>query len=81
MTPRRLPDGVDDQAAARIVRTFLLVRIVRGCLLLLFLAVALVGVEANDWPRGVSLAIAVAILAQAAALVAWCRRYARLRRG
>jgi len=75
MIPRGLPDGADAITTQQILRTFLVVRIVRGSLLLLFLAIAWVGVEVEDWPSGVSVAITLAMLVQAGALVAWCRRY------
>ena len=80
MVPRGIPDGLDADTTRRIVRTFLVVRIVRGSLLLLFLAIALVGVEVKGWPRGVTVAIVLAILVQAGALGAWCRRYVRAAR-
>ena len=79
MVPWGMPDGLDADTAERIVRTFLVVRIVRGSLLLLFLAVALVGVEVKDWPTGVAVAIALMMLVQAGALVARYRRYVRTR--
>jgi hypothetical protein len=75
MMPRGIPAGLDADTTERIVRTFLVVRIVRGSLLLLFLAFALVGVEVKDWPSGVTVAIVLAMLVQAGWLVAWCRRY------
>ena len=71
---RGVPDGLDADASRRVLRSFLVVRIVRGSLLLLFLAFALVGVEVRGWPSGVAVAIALAMLVQAAALVAWLRR-------
>jgi hypothetical protein len=77
MLPRRVPDGLEADTSQRILRTFLVVRIVRGSLLLLFLVVAMVGVEARDWPTGVAVGIALAMVVQAGALVVWCRRYAR----
>ena len=70
-------DGLDAGTSRRILRTFLVVRIIRGSLLLLFLAIALAGVEVKSWPSGVAIAIALAMLVQAGALVVWCRRYAR----
>lgn len=76
MMRRRAPDDLDAATSQRVLRTFLAVRIVRGSLFLLFLAVALVGVEIRAWPRGVAVVIAFAALVQAAALVVWCRRYA-----
>jgi hypothetical protein len=83
--PPGVPDGPDADTTQRITRTFLVVRIVRGSLLLLFLATALVAVEVKGWPPGVAVAIAVTMLLQIGALVANVRRYARstthLRRG
>ena len=77
MMPRGTPDGLDAGTTRRIARTFLIVRIVRGSLLLLFLAIALVGVEVKKWPTGVAVAIALVMLLQAGALVASYRRYVR----
>lgn len=57
-----------------VARSFLVVRLVKGSLLLVFLAVALVAVELKNWPRGVSLVIALAMLLQISALVAAWRR-------
>ena len=74
MFSRHVPDGLDADASRRVLRSFLVVRIVRGTVLLLFLAVALVGVEVRGWPQGVAVAVGLAMLAQAAALVAWLRR-------
>lgn len=83
--PPGVPDGLDADATQRITRTFLVVRIVRGSLLLLFLATAFVAVEVKGWPPGVAVAIAVTMLLQIGTLVANVRRYARstthLRRG
>lgn len=64
----------DPDPMQRLVRSFLVVRMVKGSLLLVFLAVALVGVELRNWPRAVSVAIAVAMLLQVGALVAAWRR-------
>ncbi|MCW2766294.1 MAG: hypothetical protein JWO11_2253 [Nocardioides sp.] len=61
----------------RIVRTFLIVRMVRGSLILLFLAIALVAVEVKSWPRGVAVAIAFAMVLQVGRLGASFLRYAR----
>ena len=77
MTPRGVPDGLDADTTARVLRSFLVVRLVRGGLLLLFLAIAVVGVEVRDWPAGVTAALALAMLVQAGALLVWCRRYVR----
>ena len=75
MMPRGIPQGLDADTTERIVRTFLVVRIVRCSLLLLFLAFALVGVEVKDWPSGVTVALVLAMLVQAGWLVSWWRRY------
>lgn len=64
---RRSPDP---DPMRRVAESFLVVRMVRGSLLLIFLGVALVGVELRDWPRGVSVAIALAMLLQIGVLVA-----------
>ena len=72
---RGIPDGLDADTNQRVLRTFLLVRIVRGTLLLIFLAIAGVGVEVRGWPSAVTIAMALAAVTQAGALVAWCRRY------
>jgi hypothetical protein len=77
MVPRGIPDDLDAATTRRIVRTFLVVRIVRGSLLLVFLAISLVAVELKGWPQGVTAAIALAMLVQAGALGAWSRRYVR----
>ncbi len=79
MVPRSIPEGLDADTTRRIARTFLVVRIVRGSLLLLFLAIALVGVELKNWPTGVSVAIALAMLLQAGAMVGAYRMYLRAR--
>jgi hypothetical protein len=81
MVPRGSPDSLDAGTSQRILRTFLVVRIVRGGLLLLFLTTAVVAVELRGWPHAVAIAIAVAILVQAGALAAWCRRYAATGKG
>jgi len=75
MLPRGVPVGLDADSARRVERTFLAVRIVRGSLLLIFLAVALVAVEVRDWPTGVTVAIAVMLLLQAGTLASRVRRY------
>lgn len=77
MAPASVPDGLDATTTVRVLRSFLVVRLVRGGLLLLFLAIAMVGVELRGWPRGVLVAIGLVMLAQATALVVWWRRYGR----
>lgn len=76
---RDVPEGLDAETSRRVQRTFLLVRIVRGSLLLLFLAIAVIGVELRGWPAWVVVALGLAMAMQAAALVVWCRRYAGAR--
>ena len=75
MVSRGVPVGLDADSARRVERTFLAVRIVRGSLLLIFLVVALVGVEVRDWPTGVTVAIVVMLLLQAGTLASCVRRY------
>jgi hypothetical protein len=77
MMPRGIPAGLDADTTKRIARSFLIVRVVRGTVLLLFLAVAEAGVEVRGWPSWVTVAIAVAMLLQAGALGADIRRLAR----
>jgi Na+-driven multidrug efflux pump len=75
--PRGLPDDLDEEAAAGLARSFLIVRLVRGAGLLLFLAVAVVAVELKDWPEGVAVALVLTMLLQATAMVGAWRRYER----
>lgn len=77
MQPPDISHGFEDDTARRVARSFLAVRIVRGLLLLLLLAIALVAVEIKDWRPGVALAIALTMLLQAGALLARYRRYVR----
>jgi hypothetical protein len=81
MRPRGIPADLDADAAEGIARTFLVVRIVRGSLLLVFLAVALVAVLGKGWPGGVALAIALTMLLQAGRVGASVSRYVRSARG
>lgn len=69
--------GLDADTARRVARSFLIVRTVRGSLILLFLAVSIVAVELKGWPRGVSVALALTMLLQAGLMVAMHRVYAR----
>ena len=71
------PRGLDADASRAVLRSFLVVRLVRGTLLLLFLALAAVGVEANGWPHVVTVVLVLAMVVQAAALVIWWRRYVK----
>jgi hypothetical protein len=72
-----ISNRLDAGTTQRIARTFLVVRIVRGSLLLFFLTIALVAVEAKNWPPAVALGIALTMLLQAGALLACYRRYVR----
>jgi hypothetical protein len=74
--PRGIPDELDAAMTQRMARSLLAVRIVRGSLLLLFLAIAFVATEVKGWPPGVAVAIALTALIQTGALAASCRRYA-----
>ena len=69
MMPPGIPHGLDADTTQRIARTFLVVRIVRGSLLLLFLAIALVAVELKNWPQAVAVGIALTMLLLAGGLV------------
>jgi hypothetical protein len=75
--PPGISHGLDADTTQRIARTFLVVRIARGSLLLLFLAISLVVVEVKSWPPAVTVGIALTMLLQAAALLACYRRYQR----
>lgn len=75
--PQGIPADLDAEATQRIARTFLVVRLVRGSLVLLFLVIALVGVVAKGWPTGVAVAIAATLVVQVGRLAASWRRYAR----
>ena len=79
MMPRGGPFGLDPDSAMRVERSFLVVRIVRGSLLLLFLALALLAVELKDFPMGVSVAIALALMLQAGTLASRLRRLHAIR--
>jgi hypothetical protein len=63
----------------RVERSFLVVRIVRGSLLLLFLVLGLLAVELKDWPMGVSVTIALALMLQAGTLASSLRRLHAIR--
>jgi hypothetical protein len=63
----------------RVERSFLIVRLVRGSLLLLFLALALLAVEIKHWPTGVAVAIAVALMWQAGTFSSRLRRLHAIR--
>jgi len=77
VVPPGMSHGLDADTTRRLARSFLVVRVVRGSLLLLFLAIALVAVEVKDWPPAVALGITLMMLLQAGALVAGYRRYVR----
>jgi hypothetical protein len=74
MASRGVPVGLDVASALKVERSFLIVRLVRGSLLLLFLTLALLAVEIKHWPTGVAVAIGLAVMLQAALLALWLRR-------
>jgi hypothetical protein len=63
----------------QVERSFLIVRVVRGSMLLLFLVIAAVAVELKDWPRGVTVTLAIAALLLVVRLGAGLRRLSALR--
>ena len=73
------PSPLDPESAGRVEQTFLVVRIVRGSLLAVFLALALAGVQAKEWPGGIALGVAVVLGIQVAAIGMSVRRYVALR--
>jgi len=79
LRPRRIPHDVDAKTTNQIARTFLVVRIVRGSLMLLFLTIALGAVVVKQWPAGVSVAVAFTVALQAARLAGSVRDYLRAR--
>jgi uncharacterized membrane protein YoaK (UPF0700 family) len=70
----RVAADVDADTSARIEHSFLVVRVVRTSLLLLFLVGAAVAVELKDWPHGVTIVVAAAALLLAVRLGADVRR-------
>jgi hypothetical protein len=76
---RPVPDQVDADATARMTQSFVIVRVVRGSLLLVFLALAVLGVVHRGWPNGVAVALALAMVLQTGALAANVRRLLSLR--
>jgi len=79
VTSPSIPAGCDQDASDRIARSFLLLRIVRGTLMLLFWVAALVGVELGHWPTGAAVVVVLAVVAQAAMVSRNCRRLLRSR--
>ena len=57
-----IPGGAEQDAAARIERSFLVLRIVRGAVLLLFWAVALVAVTVGHWPTGAAIVVHITLV-------------------
>jgi hypothetical protein len=74
---RKIPNGLDSDTTQRVIRTFLLVRIVRGALVLLFVTLALLGVVVRGWPLGVAVALGLTLLLQVGRVIVNCRRFAR----
>ena len=77
--PRGIPADVDAQTHRRIAHTFVVLRMVKGGLLIVFLAVTVVAIELKDWPRTASVVVAVMMLALAGLLVSTWVHYRRLR--
>ena len=73
------PSPMDPESAGRVEQSLLVVRIVRGSLLAVFLAIALAGVESKDWPGGVALGVAVVLGLQVGMVGMTVRRYVALR--
>ena len=72
--PRGIPADLDPGTTARVERSFLVVRVVRGSLLVLFLVVAATAVQLKGWPYGVTIGLVLAAVLLAARLVADVRR-------
>lgn len=68
---------MDADTARKVMRSFLVVRVIRGSLILVLLAIALLAVEVRHWPTGVVVAIVIAMLLQLGWLGGSWRRYAR----
>jgi hypothetical protein len=78
--PRGIPADLDDRTTAQVAGTLLVVRVVRGALLVLFLVAAAVGVEARGWPHVVTAVVVLAAVLLAARVVRDVRRLAAARR-
>jgi hypothetical protein len=76
---RGIPHDLDAQTTDQIKRTFLVVRIVRGSLLLAFLLIAAGAVMAKHWPVGVAVALLLTATLQAARVTTSLREYLRIR--
>ena len=73
--PRGIPDDVDGETHRRIARTFLVLRLVRGGLLIVFLAVVMVAIELRGWPREATVLVGLSMVLLVASLIASWRRY------
>ena len=73
--PPWIPDDVDAETHRRIARTFLVLRLVRGGLLVVFLAVAMVAIEFKGWPRQATVLVGLVMVLLVASLIASWRRY------
>lgn len=78
MHPRGIQPEPGSDAWQQVGRSFLVVRIVRGSLLVVFLGIALVGVESKGWPTGVAVAVGAVLLLQLGSLASSVRTFARL---
>ncbi len=77
--PSEAPVGFDAETAHRVARSFLIVRMIRGVLILVFLAISILAVELKGWPRGVSVGLALTMVLQAGLMTLMYRVYARSR--
>jgi hypothetical protein len=75
LPPRGLPADVDAETHRRIAHTFFVLRMVKGGLLLVFLAVVVLAIELRDWPRTATVVVALMMLGLAAFLVSTWVRY------
>jgi hypothetical protein len=75
-----IPQDVDAETHRRIARTFLVLRMVKGGLLLIFLAGMLVAIEAKEWPRAATALVGVGIFLEVLFLASSWRRYSAIPR-
>ena len=63
--------GLDPDSADRVARSFLVVRVVRGSLVLLFLVLAAVGVLWRGWPTAYAITFGLLAVVQLGRLLRW----------
>jgi hypothetical protein len=73
--PQGIPTDVDAVTHQRIARTFLVVRLVKGGLLLVFLLAFLVAIELKGWPWEAAALVSARIVLDVGILVTSWRRY------